>query len=197
MFCSLIDWALSLSFTGTKTRGRGNVWIKRKLSNKKSFKVSKDCRWKAKYFDLGRADIIWSSFIPRKVWNENEKSLLHHEQFSLWWSSHTSLRTAILGSLRSTTRLQRRRHEICILNWQKQKVCTPFTCFFLTPCISFKFSANLRREMTISQVLQRTWTLRLRKFEYSFLALIPHLYIQFLGGSASFQKLNKLTQWRK
>ena len=137
MFCSLIDWALSLSFTGTKTRGRGNVWIKRKPSNRKSFKVSKDCRWKVKYFDLGRGDIIWSSFIPRKVWNENEKSLLHHEQFSLWWSSHTSLRTAILGSLRSTTRLQRRRHEICILNWQKQKFCTPFTCFF------FQFRAFL------------------------------------------------------
>ena len=167
MFCSLIDWALSLSFTGTKTRGRGNVWIKRKLSNKKSFKVSKDCRWKAKYFDLGRGDIIWSSFIPRKVWNENE-------QFSLWWSSHTSLRTGILASLRSTTRLQPRRHKICILNWQKQEFCTPFTCFFLIPCISFKFSANLRREMTISQVLQRTWTLR-RKFEYSFLALTLHL----------------------
>ena len=79
-----------------------------------------------------------------------------------------------LGSLRSTTRLQRPRHKICILNWQKQKFCTPFTCFFLIPCISFEFSANLRLEMTISQVLQRTWTLR-RKFEYSFLALTPHL----------------------
>ena len=45
---------------------------------------------------------------------------------------------------------------------------------FLIPCISFKFSANLRLEMTISQVLQRTWTLR-RKFEYSFLPLTPHL----------------------
>ena len=73
----------------------------------------------------------------------------------------------VVGSLRSTTRLQWRRHKICILNCQKQKFCTPFTCFFLIPCISFKFSANLRREMTISQVLQRTWTLRL-KFEYSF-----------------------------
>ena len=74
---------MSLSFTGTKTPGRGNVGIKRKLSNKKSFKVSRDCRWKVKYFDLGRRDIIWSSFIPRKVWNEKEKSLLYHEQFSL------------------------------------------------------------------------------------------------------------------
>ena len=35
-----------------------------------------------------------------------------------------------IGSLRSTTRLKRRRHKICILNWQKQKFCTPFTCFF-------------------------------------------------------------------
>ena len=28
----------------------------------------------------------------------------------------------------------------------------PSRAFFLIPCISFKFSANLRREMTISQV---------------------------------------------
>ena len=35
-----------------------------------------------------------------------------------------------LGSLKSTTRLQRQRHKICILNWQKQKFCTPFTCLF-------------------------------------------------------------------
>ena len=48
--------------------------------------------------------------------------------------------------LRSTTRPQRRHHKICILNCQKQKFCTPFTCFFLIPCISFKFSANLRRD---------------------------------------------------
>ena len=38
--------------------------------------------------------------------------------------------SSLRGSLRSTTRLQRRRHKICILNWQKQKFCTPFTCFF-------------------------------------------------------------------
>ena len=36
----------------------------------------------------------------------------------------------LIGSLRSTTRLQRRRHKICILNCQKQKFCTPFTCSF-------------------------------------------------------------------
>ena len=75
--------------------------------------------------------------------------------FSCFRRLHTWLRSTI-GSLRSTTRLQRRRHKICILNWQRQKFCTHFTCFFLIPCISFKFSANLRREMTISQVLQRT-----------------------------------------
>ena len=45
--------------------------------------------------------------------------------------------SSLLGSLRSTTRLQRRRHKICILNCQKQKLCTPFTCLFLIPCISF------------------------------------------------------------
>ena len=38
--------------------------------------------------------------------------------------------SSLIGSLRSTTRLQRRRHKIYILNWQKQKFCTPFTCFF-------------------------------------------------------------------
>ena len=94
---------------------------------------------------------------------------------------HVEKKNKLIGSLRSTTRLQRRRPQNLHTNWQKQKFC-----------ISFKFSANLRRKMTISQVLQRTWTLR-RKFEYSFLALTPHLLIQFLGSSASFQKLNKLT----
>ena len=38
----------------------------------------------------------------------------------------------------------------------KTKVLHALRVLFLTPCISFKFSANLRREMTISQVLQRT-----------------------------------------
>ena len=33
-------------------------------------------------------------------------------------------------------------------------------------CISFPFSENLRREMTISQVIKRTWTHR-REFEFS------------------------------
>ena len=36
------------------------------------------------------------------------------------------------------------------------KVLHALHVLFLIPCISFKFSANLRREMTISQVLQRT-----------------------------------------
>ena len=38
----------------------------------------------------------------------------------------------------------------------KTKVLHALHVLFLIPCISFKFSANLRREMTISQVLQRT-----------------------------------------
>ena len=38
--------------------------------------------------------------------------------------------TSLIGSLRSTTRLQRQGDKICILSWQKQKFCTPFTCFF-------------------------------------------------------------------
>ena len=79
--------------------------------------------------------------------------------YDVTFSLRKGFRLKILGSLRSTSQLQRRRHKICILNWQKQKFCTPFTYFFLFPCISFKFSANLRREMTISQVLHRTWTL--------------------------------------
>ena len=58
--------------------------------------------------------------------------------------------------------------------------------------ISFRFLANLRREITISQVLQRTWT-HSREFEFSYLPLTPYLEIQFLGSSASFKKLNK--QW--
>ena len=54
---------------------------------------------------------------------------------SLVSSLHTSqleviIRHCHLRALaRSTTRLQRRRHKICILNWEKQKFCTPFTCF--------------------------------------------------------------------
>ena len=38
----------------------------------------------------------------------------------------------------------------------KTKFLHALHVLFLIPCISFKFSANLRREMTISQVLQRT-----------------------------------------
>ena len=48
---------------------------------------------------------------------------------------------------------------LCISHEQKQKLYMPFTWFFffcLFLFISLLFAENLRREMTISQVLQRT-----------------------------------------
>ena len=44
-----------------------------------------------------------------------------------------------------------RRDKICMFNCQKQ-VLHALHVLFLIPCISFKFSANLRREMTISLI---------------------------------------------
>ena len=44
---------------------------------------------------------------------------------------------------------------------------------FARPSRAFT-SANLRREMAISQVLKRMWSHK-RKFEFPFLALTPHL----------------------
>ena len=81
-------------------------------------------------------------------------------------------------------------------SWLKTKAlhALPVLCLFLY--ISFPFSGNLQLEMPISQVLQRTWTHR-REFEFSFLALTPHLEIQFLSSPASSKKLHKLTQWQK
>ena len=38
----------------------------------------------------------------------------------------------------------------------KKKFCTPFMYLFYFSAFFFSFSANLHREMTISQVLQRT-----------------------------------------
>ena len=45
---------------------------------------------------------------------------------------------------------------------------------FLYGDIFFPFAAIMRREMTISKVIQRTWTLS-REIWFSFLALTPHL----------------------
>ena len=39
-------------------------------------------------------------------------------------------KTDLLGSLRSTTRLQRRRHKICILNCQNKSFARPARAFF-------------------------------------------------------------------
>ena len=53
---------------------------------------------------------------------------------------------------RSTTRRQRQRHKFFVFNEQKHAL----HMLFLFLYISFQFSANLRREMTVSQILQRT-----------------------------------------
>ena len=37
---------------------------------------------------------------------------------------------SLIWSLRSTTRRQRQRHKFFIFDEQKQKLCSPFTCFF-------------------------------------------------------------------
>ena len=58
------------------------------------------------------------------------------------------------------------------MNKNKRFACSS-RAFFLFLDISFPFSANLRREMTISHVLQGTWTHR-REFVFSLLALTPH-----------------------
>jgi len=63
---------------------------------------------------------------------------------------------SLIWSLKSTTRRQRQRHKFFIFNEQRLKLCSPFTCLFSFLYISFPFSANLRRKMTISQVLQKT-----------------------------------------
>ena len=79
-----------------------------------------------------------------------------------------------LESLRSTTRRQRQRHKFCIFNEAKYRASHALHAPFSFLYISFMFSASLRREMTISQVLQRTWT-HSRQFEFSSLAFTPHL----------------------
>ena len=57
------------------------------------------------------------------------------------------------------------------MNKNKRFACSSRAFFFLFLDISFPFSANLRREMTISHVLQGTWT---HRHVFSFLALTPH-----------------------
>lgn len=78
------------------------------------------------------------------------------------------------GSLKSTTRRQRQCHKFCLFSEQKQKPCTPFTCF--------NFCTFLSRYRQICHV---KWPFP--SFEFSFLELIPHLLIQFLGNSAGFK----------
>ena len=52
---------------------------------------------------------------------------------NLWRSCFRCRRgcvNSLIGSLRSTTRPYRRRHKICILNWQKQTFSRPSRAFF-------------------------------------------------------------------
>ena len=130
--------------------------------------------------DLPFTDLIGSSYRlpPKKTWMAQTS-----RENKLFWKAQVPPHHVFrrhrdgggivvnkIGSLRSTTRRQRQRHKFCIFNEQKQNLCTPFTCFYYY----LPFSANLRREMTISQVLTRTWTHR-RELEFSFLALTLHL----------------------
>ena len=64
--------------------------------------------------------------------------------------------------------------QILHISWTKTKPLHALHVLLLFLYISFPFSANLRREMTVSEVLKRTWTHK-RKFGFSFLALTPHL----------------------
>ena len=61
---------------------------------------------------------------------------VQHDYLSLFnQSNHWFVALSLslpLGSSRSTTRLRRRRHKICIFNCQKKRSCTPFTCFFIS-----------------------------------------------------------------
>ena len=72
----------------------------------------------------------FSSIVTLNNW----KMIVETRSYIFRWRSRLLRRRvcliSLIGSLRSTTRLQRRRHKICILNWQKQKFCTPFKCFF-------------------------------------------------------------------
>jgi len=66
-------------------------------------------------------------------------------QCVLYFALEGILRCVSLASLRSTTRRQRQRHKFCIFSEQKQKLCTPFTCFFF---ISVHFFPVLGKSAT-------------------------------------------------
>lgn len=88
----------------------------------------------------------------------------------LWPRFHRKASYWPLTSSTTPTPRQWHHHKFEYL-MNKNKSCeSPSRAFFLFPYISFPFSANLRREMTIAQVLQRTC-----EFEFSFSALTPHL----------------------
>ena len=97
--------------------------------------------------------------------------------FDLWrcrWRCRRQILNTLLVSLKSTTRRERQCHKCCLFSEQKPKPCTPFTCFY--------FCTFLSRYRQICHV---KWPFP--SFEFSFLALIPHLLIQFLGNSAGFK----------
>ena len=64
--------------------------------------------------------------------------------------------------------------QILHMQWTKTNLLHVLHVLLLFLSISFPFSANLRRGMTFSQVIKRTWKHR-REFEFSFLTLTPHL----------------------
>ena len=58
--------------------------------------------------------------------NLNENVTHSAQGETVFWGGEFSVK----NSLRSTTRRQRQRHRFCIFNEAKQKLCTPFTCFY-------------------------------------------------------------------
>ena len=74
------------------------------------------------------------------------------------------------SSLSSTTAVQYEFH----IYFTKTKPLHVLDVLLLFLYISFPFSANLRPEMTITQVIKRTGTHK-REFEFSFQVLTPHL----------------------
>ena len=132
-------------------------------------------RWRQNF----KYEIFTSSFgrLRQKKKKRTKKRVLHstNQIIDLWrcrW--RRQILNSLLVSLKSTTRRQRQCHKCCLFSEQKQKPCTPFTCFY--------FCTFLSRSRQICHV---KWPFP--SFEFSFLALIPHLLIQFLGNSAGFK----------
>ena len=97
-------------------------------------------KWKFHFF-------VWQT-VTGKIVPKSMPHVQHDYLSSFNQSNHLFVALSLslqLGSLRSTTRLRQRRHKIRIFSWQKQKSCTPFTCFFY-------FCAFLSRSRQICDV---------------------------------------------